>query len=180
MNIHLILITQSLAFLLSCVSCRPNLLSFPSPKLLASLAHPALFPLASNMQQYLPFLSEVIEHKMFFSQPLSSSENDNIMEKFQSGFGPHHSMDSALPKVCSIYTAVSGLCTTKSTRSYLHLWYNASQCQVGIQGGALHWFAFLCRNQKPFLLVCSFVTCGVPQGSELQYIIHVIHSPTGL
>jgi len=99
----------------------------------------------------LPFLSKILE-KVVSAQLCSFLQDNDIYEKIQSGFRPHHSIETVLVKITNDLLLAS------------------DQDYTGVQGHALSWFRsylsdFVCLNGEKSKI--TSVDYGVPQGSVL-------------
>lgn len=142
----------------------------------------------------LPFLSKVMEKAVFHQLMVFLSEN-NLLDKFQSGFRQHYSTESALLKVLNdlLLAVDSGNCAVLfllnlsaafDTIDHAILLERLSNC-VGIQGTALNWFTSYLSDRTFSVEIGNFssssvpLTCGVPQGSILgpllfsQYLLRL-------
>lgn len=128
----------------------------------------------------LQFLSKVLE-KIVYSQLLSFLENNNMIEKFQSGFRACHSTEPALLKVSNdlLLSLDSGKCaililldlsSTFDTVDHTILLHRLEH-QVSIQGSTLQWFASYLADFSS----SAPITCGVPQGSILGPISFTLY-----
>lgn len=130
----------------------------------------------------LPFLSKVLE-KVVFNQLQSFLDDFSIHEKFQSGFKPRHSTETALLRVYndlllavdsgnSAVLVLLDLTAAFDTVNHSILLSRLKQ-SVGITGIALKWFESYLTDRSFSVHIgnCSSsvapLSCGVPQGSIL-------------
>lgn len=130
----------------------------------------------------LPFLSKILE-KIVLLQLQAYLDENNINDKFQSAFKPHHSTETALLRVLNDLlliadngrSAVLVLLDLSSAFDMVdhNILLARLEHTVGIKGVALDWFkSYLSNRFLPVNLgTCSSsaapVCCGVPQGSVL-------------
>ncbi len=138
----------------------------------------------------LPFLSKILE-KIVFIQLTSFINQNDLFEKFQSGFRSHHSTETALVKVTNdlLLTADSGrysililldLSSAFDTVDHNVLLYRLKNV-VGVSDVALDWFtsyltgrSFSIRLGKASSSHTPYV-CRVPQGSILGPLLFTIY-----
>ena len=134
----------------------------------------------------LPFLSKILE-KAVLSQLSPYLTNNNILEKFQSGFRARHSTESALLKVLNDLLLIvdTGKCAalvlldlSAAFDTVDHsILISRPQQGAGITNTALSWFKSYLSNRTYSVSLANFsshqstLTCGVPQGSILAPIL---------
>ena len=130
----------------------------------------------------LPFISKVIE-KAVAAQLQHHLKQNNLFEKFQSGFRPSHSTETALVRVTNdlLMTADTGspslLILLDLTAAFDTIDHNILlhrlHSTIGISDSAQNWFTSYLTNRTEHVAIGSArsathnVTCGVPQGSVL-------------
>ena len=138
----------------------------------------------------LPFLSKVLE-KVILCQLMPHLHQNNILERFQSGFRAHHSTESALLKVSNdlLLSVDSGDCAVLILLDLSaafdtvdhNILIDRLQCGVGVSGIALSWFSSYLSNRSFAVNLGNFssssasLSCGVPQGSILGPILFSIY-----
>ncbi len=130
----------------------------------------------------LPFLSKILE-RVVFNQLKSFLDEFSIFEKFQSGFKPRHSTETALLRVSndlllavdsgnSAVLVLLDLTLAFDMVSHSILLSRLEEC-VGIKGIALKWFQSYLTDRSFSVHLGEFsssaapLSCGVPQGSIL-------------
>uniref|UniRef100_A0A667WJC6 Reverse transcriptase domain-containing protein n=1 Tax=Myripristis murdjan TaxID=586833 RepID=A0A667WJC6_9TELE len=160
-----------------------------SPLLKKPSLDPAVF---SNFRPIskLPFLSKILE-KTVASQLISFMNENQVFEKFQSGFRRLHSTETALVKVANdlLLAADSGfysvlilldLSAAFDTVDHSVL-INRLKHSVRVSGVALDWFTFYLSNRSFSVSLgdasspCAPLSCGVPQGSILGPLLFTIY-----
>ena len=130
----------------------------------------------------LPFVSKIIE-KVVHQQLSQFLLLNNSFDKFQSGFRPNHSTETALIKVLNDIqlntdsTKVSVLVLLDLSAAFDTVDYDILlqrlEHYVGLSGTVIQWFKSYLQNRKYFVSIENCVskpmamTCGVPQGSIL-------------
>ncbi len=138
----------------------------------------------------LPFISKILE-KVILTQLLEGLRNNNIFEKFQSGFRKLHSTETALLRVTNdlLRAADSGHCSVlvllDLSAAFDTIEHNILverlRSWAGITGTALDWFRSYLENRNFFVSIQDFnsstakITCGLPQGSILGPILFSLY-----
>ena len=138
----------------------------------------------------LPFLSKVLE-KVVSTQLIAFLDNNDLFEKFQSGFRSQHSTETALIKVTNdlLLTADSGLSSililldlSSAFDTVDHdILISRLEHLIGISGVALQWFKSYLSNRSFSVSLggaCSShapLLCGVPRGSILGTLLFSIY-----
>uniref|UniRef100_M3XGK1 Reverse transcriptase domain-containing protein n=1 Tax=Latimeria chalumnae TaxID=7897 RepID=M3XGK1_LATCH len=138
----------------------------------------------------LPFLGKVIEKVVagFLREHL---DQFNFYDRFQSGFRPRHSTETALVKVVSdLLTSVDrglaaflvqlDLSSAFDTIDHSILLYRLEHL-LGISGSVLSWFCSFLEGRSQVVQLGSSlsapagISCGVPQGSILSPMLFAIY-----
>ena len=157
------------------------------------LKKPSLDPI--DLKNYrpiskLPFLSKILE-KVVLSQVSSYLNTSNILDKFQSGFRPLHSTESALLKVHNdlMLSVDSGSCALlvllDLSAAFDTIDHNILlkrlDVEVGLQGTVLTWFRSYLTDRSfsvhlgNALSSSAPIKCGVPQGSILGPLLFSLY-----
>ena len=134
----------------------------------------------------LPFIGKIIE-KVVYLQLNSFLTSNNLLDKFQSGFRPHHSTETALTKVLNDIRMNSD--SSKNTILVLldlsaafdtidhSILLDRLENWVGLSGLVLQWFKSYLRDRKYFVSIGDYtsdltnMSCGVPQGSIMGPVL---------
>ena len=130
----------------------------------------------------LPFLSKVLE-KVVAAQLHDHLQTNNMFEKFQSGFHPGHSTETALARVTNdlLMSADAGspslLILLDLTAAFdmvdHHILLHRLHSTIGLSDSTLNWFTSYLTNRTEYVSLGEAksdtlpVSCGVPQGSVL-------------
>uniref|UniRef100_A0AAR2KHK1 Reverse transcriptase domain-containing protein n=1 Tax=Pygocentrus nattereri TaxID=42514 RepID=A0AAR2KHK1_PYGNA len=138
----------------------------------------------------LPFISKILE-KAVAQQLGSYLQRNQIYEKFQSGFRPHHSTETALVKItndlllaadqgCVSLLVLLDLSAAFDTIDH-NILLERLEKMVGITGTALSWFKSYLTDRFQFVRVNNIpsnytkVRYGVPQGSILGPLLFTLY-----
>ncbi|KAL6458614.1 hypothetical protein MHYP_G00320860 [Metynnis hypsauchen] len=138
----------------------------------------------------LPFISKILE-KAVAEQLCSYLHRNQIYEKFQSGFRPHHSTETALVKItndlllaadqgCVSLLVLLDLSAAFDTIDHAIL-LERLENMVGVTGTALSWFKSYLTDRYQFVRVNDIpsnytkVRYGVPQGSILGPLLFTLY-----
>uniref|UniRef100_A0A669E5Z7 Reverse transcriptase domain-containing protein n=1 Tax=Oreochromis niloticus TaxID=8128 RepID=A0A669E5Z7_ORENI len=138
----------------------------------------------------LPFLSKILE-KAVFLQIQAYLVANNITDKYQSGFKPHHSTETALLRVYNdlLIFADSGrpavLVLLDLSSAFDMVDHNILLMRlehvVGIKGSALNWFNSYLTDRSYSVVIGGYsssvapLCCGVPQGSVLGPLLFSLY-----
>ena len=130
----------------------------------------------------LPFLSKILE-RVVAAQLHDHLKHNNLFEKFQSGFRPGHSTETALVRVTNdlLMASDSGspsllilLDLTAAFDTVDHsILLHRLQHTIGLSDNVLNWFTSYLTNRTEYVALGKAkshthkVICGVPQGSVL-------------
>ena len=130
-----------------------------------------------------PFLSKILE-KLVLKQLNGYLHFNCIFEKFQSGFRPHHSTETALVKDVNDLRMnmddkkLSILVLLDLSAAFDHdILINRLQKFDGLSGPVLDWFKTYLSSRDCFVSIGDHssantsATCGVPQGSILRPVL---------
>ena len=138
----------------------------------------------------LPFIAKIVE-KVVFNQLSNFLNSSGLFDKFQSGFRPHHSTETALIRVLNDIRLNTDLCKVSvlvlldlsaafDTVDHSIL-LNRLETWAGLIGTVLEWFRSYLEEQSYFVTIGSYesnrmaMTCGVPQGSVLGPLLFSLY-----
>uniref|UniRef100_A0A8C5GQG5 Reverse transcriptase domain-containing protein n=1 Tax=Gouania willdenowi TaxID=441366 RepID=A0A8C5GQG5_GOUWI len=138
----------------------------------------------------LPFMSKMME-KVVAKQLTSIMEDNDLYDKYQSGFRSIHSTETALVKVSSDvmmaadsgrYTVLTLLDLTSAFDTVDHnTLIHRLKSEMGFSGAVLQWFASYINGRtfnvafNDVMSNVSTLSCGVPQGSVLGPVLFLLY-----
>uniref|UniRef100_A0A3B1JTA7 Reverse transcriptase domain-containing protein n=1 Tax=Astyanax mexicanus TaxID=7994 RepID=A0A3B1JTA7_ASTMX len=138
----------------------------------------------------LPFISKILE-KAVAQQLCSYLQRNQIYEKFQSGFRPHHSTETALVRItndlliaadqgCASLLVLLDLSAAFDTIDHTIL-LERLENMVGVTGTALSWFKSYLNGRYQFVRINDMsssytkVRHGIPEGSILGPLLFTLY-----
>lgn len=138
----------------------------------------------------LPFIAKIVE-KVVFNQLSNFLNSSGLFDKFQSGFRPHHSTETALIRVLNDIRLntdsgrVSVLVLLDLSAAFdtvdHSIMLNRLETWAGLSGTVLDWFRSYLEERSYFVTIGSnqsdqvAMTCGVPQGSVLGPLLFSLY-----
>uniref|UniRef100_A0A3B1IUE7 Reverse transcriptase domain-containing protein n=1 Tax=Astyanax mexicanus TaxID=7994 RepID=A0A3B1IUE7_ASTMX len=138
----------------------------------------------------LPFLSKILE-KVVFAQVNEFLKNNDVFDKFQSGFRSGHSTETALVRIVndlrvnSDRRQVSVLLLLDLSAAFdtvdLDILIDRLENWVGLSGTVLQWFKSYLKGRKFFVSLAEHrsndynINYGVPQGSVLGPLLFSLY-----
>uniref|UniRef100_A0A3B1J1G3 Reverse transcriptase domain-containing protein n=1 Tax=Astyanax mexicanus TaxID=7994 RepID=A0A3B1J1G3_ASTMX len=138
----------------------------------------------------LPFISKILE-KAVAQQLCSYLQRNQIYEKFQSGFRPYHSTETALVKITNdLLTAADQGCASLLVLLDMSAAFDTIdhtillerlENMVGVTGTALTWFKSYLTDRYQFVRINDMsssytkVRYGIPQGSILGPLLFTLY-----